>query len=181
MNPAIRTQGLTKKFGELVAVKDLSLEVTRGEVALYPRMTGAQTLSYFAKLRGGVDEDAVGSMKIMSANSPGEWVRTCPAGAAGVASRNRQKIALIQAVMHRPELLILDEPTTGLDPVVQQEFHHYFNAANPLVNGADGGHLAVLAAAGGLAAAIFQRLPTPQSARLTTNMPHRLCGGLLHA
>jgi ABC-2 type transport system ATP-binding protein len=36
---------------------------------------------------------------------------------------NRQKVALIQAFMHRPELLILDEPTQGLDPLVQQEFH----------------------------------------------------------
>ncbi len=36
---------------------------------------------------------------------------------------NKQKVALIQAFLHRPELLVLDEPTTGLDPIVQQEFH----------------------------------------------------------
>jgi ABC-2 type transport system ATP-binding protein len=36
---------------------------------------------------------------------------------------NKQKVGLVQAFMHRPELLVLDEPTTGLDPLVQQEFH----------------------------------------------------------
>jgi ABC-2 type transport system ATP-binding protein len=34
---------------------------------------------------------------------------------------NRQKIGLIQAAFHDPELLVLDEPTTGLDPLVQEE------------------------------------------------------------
>ena len=36
---------------------------------------------------------------------------------------NRQKIGLIQALFHAPELLILDEPTGGLDPLMQEEFH----------------------------------------------------------
>jgi ABC-2 type transport system ATP-binding protein len=34
---------------------------------------------------------------------------------------NKQKVGVIQALMHRPELLLLDEPTFGLDPLVQQE------------------------------------------------------------
>jgi ABC-2 type transport system ATP-binding protein len=36
---------------------------------------------------------------------------------------NRQKLGLVQAFMHRPELLILDEPTQGLDPLIQQVFY----------------------------------------------------------
>jgi ABC-2 type transport system ATP-binding protein len=36
---------------------------------------------------------------------------------------NRQKLGLVQAFMHRPELLVLDEPSTGLDPLVQQTLH----------------------------------------------------------
>jgi ABC-2 type transport system ATP-binding protein len=39
------------------------------------------------------------------------------------SSGNRKKVGLIQAFMHRPRLLILDEPTNGLDPIVQQEFY----------------------------------------------------------
>jgi ABC-2 type transport system ATP-binding protein len=35
----------------------------------------------------------------------------------------KQKVGLLQALMHRPELVILDEPTIGLDPLVQQEFY----------------------------------------------------------
>jgi ABC-2 type transport system ATP-binding protein len=36
---------------------------------------------------------------------------------------NKQKVGLVQALMHEPELLILDEPTSGLDPLMQQRFH----------------------------------------------------------
>ncbi len=37
---------------------------------------------------------------------------------------NKQKVGVVQALMHRPELLLLDEPTAGLDPLVQQEVLH---------------------------------------------------------
>jgi ABC-2 type transport system ATP-binding protein len=39
------------------------------------------------------------------------------------SSGNRQKLGLVQALMHDPELLVLDEPTSALDPLVQQEFY----------------------------------------------------------
>ena len=43
---------------------------------------------------------------------------------------NRKKVAIVQALMHRPELLIMDEPTSGLDPLMQTEFHEVLKKAN---------------------------------------------------
>lgn len=40
----------------------------------------------------------------------------------GLSKGNKQKVGLVQAFLHRPELLILGEPTSGLDPLIQQEF-----------------------------------------------------------
>lgn len=87
-----------------------------GDLALYPNLTGAETLHYFAKLRGGVDQAYVDSLAERLEADLSKKVKEYSTG-------NRQKIGLIQAFMHRPLLLILDEPSAGLDPLVQQEFH----------------------------------------------------------
>jgi ABC-2 type transport system ATP-binding protein len=42
---------------------------------------------------------------------------------------NKQKVGVMQALMHRPELLIMDEPTSGLDPLIQQEVHRLIGEA----------------------------------------------------
>jgi ABC-2 type transport system ATP-binding protein len=41
---------------------------------------------------------------------------------AGLSKGNKQKVGVIQALMHRPQVLVLDEPTSGLDPIAQEEF-----------------------------------------------------------
>ncbi len=87
-----------------------------GDLALYPRLTGRQTLDYFARLRGDVDASYVAELAERLDADLAKKVGTYSTG-------NRQKIGLIQAFMHRPELLVLDEPEAGLDPLVQQEFH----------------------------------------------------------
>jgi ABC-2 type transport system ATP-binding protein len=100
-----------------------SLEIRRrvgylpGDFDLYPKLSGAAVLDYFAELRGGVDtrktRDELAERFDAQLDRP---IGTLSTG-------NRQKIGLIQAFMHEPELLILDEPIAGLDPLVQQSFH----------------------------------------------------------
>jgi ABC-2 type transport system ATP-binding protein len=86
-----------------------------GEFALYDKLTGGQTLDYFANLRGSVDrryqQDLVARLDV----DPSRRFREYSKG-------NKQKIGLIIALQHRPDLLMLDEPTSGLDPLIQQEF-----------------------------------------------------------
>jgi ABC-2 type transport system ATP-binding protein len=87
-----------------------------GEFTLYDKLTGGQTLEYFANLRGGVDT-AYQKQLIERLNvDPSRKFREYSKG-------NKQKIGLIVALQHRPDLLMLDEPTSGLDPLVQQEFY----------------------------------------------------------
>jgi ABC-2 type transport system ATP-binding protein len=87
-----------------------------GEFVLYDKLTGGQTIEYFANLRGGVDPlyqaDLVARLDV----DPSRKFREYSKG-------NKQKIGLIIALQHRPELLLLDEPTSGLDPLIQQEFY----------------------------------------------------------
>jgi ABC-2 type transport system ATP-binding protein len=87
-----------------------------GDFALYPRLTGAEMLDYLADLRGGVDRAVREDLAERFGAQLDRPVHELSTG-------NRQKIGLIQAFMHEPELLILDEPIAGLDPLVQQSFH----------------------------------------------------------
>jgi ABC-2 type transport system ATP-binding protein len=87
-----------------------------GEFSLYDKLTGGQTIEYFANLRGGVDAlyqaDLVARLDIDPSRKFKEY-----------SKGNKQKIGLVVALQHRPDLLILDEPTSGLDPLVQQTFY----------------------------------------------------------
>lgn len=167
--PAIRTEGLTKYYGDVKALVDLDLEIQRGEIfgflgpngagkttmirtildeirptsghasivgldthkdsveirrfigyvpgdlALYPNLTGRDTLTYLANLRGGVDWDYV---DVLADRLDADLSKKV----GDLSSGNRQKVGLIQAFMSKPEVLIMDEPSTGLDPLMQREF-----------------------------------------------------------
>lgn len=87
-----------------------------GEPALYERLTGHQHVAYCAHLRHR--DDAPRAVDLaerldLDLNRP---ARTLSRG-------NRQKLAVVLAVMSKPSLLVLDEPTSGIDPLVQQVFH----------------------------------------------------------
>ncbi len=94
-----------------------------GEFALYDRLTGAQTLEYFANLRGGVDRAYQAKLIERFDLDPSRRYKEYSKG-------NKQKVGLVIALQHRPELLLLDEPTAGLDPLIQQSF---FQALRELI------------------------------------------------
>jgi len=102
--------------------KERSIDIHRrvgylpSELALYPSMTGHEHLEYFANLRGGVDERAIQALAERVGCDLTVRIKSLSHG-------NRQKVGLIQAFMHRPDLFVLDEPSQGLDPLVQQEFY----------------------------------------------------------
>lgn len=166
---AIITEGLTKHYGDVVALDEVDLQVPAGTVfgLLGPNGAGKSTLirllvglhratagrarvlghdvehdrssvhrsigylpsdfvadadlsagafiGYLARLRGGVDPEEVASLIARFDLAAGR-----PFG--DLSHGNRQKVGLIQAFMHRPPLVLLDEPTQGLDPLMQRAF-----------------------------------------------------------
>ena len=87
-----------------------------GEMSMYERLTGGEYLRHLAALRNGVDEAY--ALELAERLSCDLTLRI-----RSLSHGNKRKVALIQAFMHRPELLVLDEPTLGLDPLVQIEFY----------------------------------------------------------
>lgn len=84
-----------------------------GEFSLDPKLTGRQLITYLGHLRGGADWDHV---RALSAALDLDLDRPFREYSRG----NKQKVGIVQAFMHRPRLLVLDEPTGGLDPLVQE-------------------------------------------------------------
>ena len=85
------------------------------ELAMYPSLTGMDTLTYFANLRGGVDWKHVDELAERLDSDLSLKVGDMSGG-------NRQKVGVIQAFMNKPQLIVMDEPSSGLDPLVQREF-----------------------------------------------------------
>jgi beta-exotoxin I transport system ATP-binding protein len=169
MTAAIHTEGLTKHYGRVEALVDLSIDIGPGEVfgflgpngagkttmirtildeirptagradilgmdthadsvairrrvgylpgdlAMYPNLTGRDLVTYFGNLRGGVDWAVVERIAERLDADLSKKI-------GDLSSGNRQKVGIIQAFMSTPDLLVLDEPSTGLDPLVQREF-----------------------------------------------------------
>jgi ABC-2 type transport system ATP-binding protein len=105
-----------------------SLDVRRrtgylpGDLRLYPHLTARQLLGYLGRLRGGVPGRRVEELARRMECDLGQH---CGAMSHG----QRQKVGVIQALMHDPEVLILDEPTATLDPLMQSTVHDLIHEA----------------------------------------------------
>ncbi|MGO2016905.1 MAG: ABC transporter ATP-binding protein, partial [Brevibacterium aurantiacum] len=86
-----------------------------GDVELWPSLTGGEAIDLFARLRGGVDTRKRDDLIERFDLDPRKKGRTYSKG-------NRQKVALISALASHVDLLLLDEPTAGLDPLMEAVF-----------------------------------------------------------
>ena len=86
-----------------------------GDVALWPGLTGGEVIDLVGRLRGGVDERRRAELVARFELDP---TRKCRSYSKG----NRQKVALVAALASDVELLLLDEPTAGLDPLMEAVF-----------------------------------------------------------
>ena len=176
----VEAGGLTKRFGEFVAVNRVSFRIPQGEIfgllgangagksttfkmlcgllkpsagtahvagldlyreaaaarsrlgymaqkfSLYGDLSVAQNLSFFAGaygLAGGSKREAIGRMVESFALEP--YLNT---NSGMLPLGYKQRLALACAVMHGPEVLFLDEPTSGIDPLTRREFWSHINA-----------------------------------------------------
>ena len=113
------TSGEARIFGldsrrDAVAIR-ARLGNLSGEFDFDPRLTGRDFLGYMAALRGRTD---LGCAHTLAQRFEADLSR--PLGE--LSHGNRQKVGLINAFFHEPVLLVLVEPTTGFDPLMQEEF-----------------------------------------------------------
>lgn len=86
-----------------------------GDVSLWPNLTGGEVIDLLGRLRGGLDAGRRSDLIERFGLDPSKRSRTYSKG-------NRQKVALISALASPVELFLLDEPTAGLDPVMESVF-----------------------------------------------------------
>jgi ABC-2 type transport system ATP-binding protein len=91
-----------------------------GDVSLWPNLTGGEVIDLMGRLRGGLNQVKKESLTERFDLDPTKKSRTYSKG-------NRQKVALIAALASDVELLLLDEPTAGLDPLMEAEFRSCIN------------------------------------------------------
>jgi ABC-2 type transport system ATP-binding protein len=84
-------------------------------VTLWPNLTGGETIDLLARMRGGIDDRRRAELIERFELDPHKKARTYSKG-------NRQKVSLISAFSSHARLLLLDEPSSGLDPLMENIF-----------------------------------------------------------
>lgn len=118
------TSGTARVAGHDVASE--RAEVTRSigylpsEVRLYPHMTAAENLRFFAELSGVSNPAKAADETLEYLDCSDLADRRLGTFSSGM----RQRIGIAQAIVHRPQVLFLDEPTAGLDPVGVRQLRH---------------------------------------------------------
>ena len=94
-----------------------------GDVALYDRLTGRENMTYFAKLNGMSDEEAANAVDQISRDLKMVDYIDRP---VGKYSRGmKQKVSLARSIIHHPDVMLFDEPTTGLDVMSSKLIHDF--------------------------------------------------------
>jgi ABC-2 type transport system ATP-binding protein len=94
-----------------------SLAYVPGDVVLWPTLSGGETIDLLGRLRGGLDESR--RRRLVERFELDETKK-----GKAYSKGNRQKVALVAALASEAPVLLLDEPTAGLDPLMEQVFQH---------------------------------------------------------
>jgi Cu-processing system ATP-binding protein len=109
--------GKLNVFGQQAGASKQAVGFLPENVSFYDQLTGLEVLTYFARLKRFKKADALDLLdKVGLSHAKGRQVKTYSKGM-------RQRLGLAQAFIGKPKLLLLDEPTVGLDPVATQSFY----------------------------------------------------------
>lgn len=126
MNFIQPTSGSAQILGYDIVADSVAIRRSVGylssDMAMYPKMTALQFLRYMSELQGQSDmtyqRELIRKLHGDTSKKLGDLSRG-----------NRQKFAIVQAFMHKPDVLILDEPSSGLDPLMQEVFYDLVDVA----------------------------------------------------